>query len=165
MDLTSIFSGGAAKLIDSVGNTIDKLFTSDEEREQAKAVMVKLKGELELQGKQLDAEYEERFAKLLNDRIAQQEGTASDLKTIPFLGPIMLFLRGAQRPIWGFGVLYMDFMIFSGAWILKVNENGSGMQENAFWVINFLVLGFLFGERAIKNVLPLVNQFLANKNK
>jgi hypothetical protein len=165
MDLSSIFSGGASKLIDSVGNTINKLFTSDEEREQAKTIMVKLKGELELQGKQLDAEYEERFAKLLNERIAQHEGTASDLKIIPFLGPLMLFLRGAQRPIWGFGVLYMDFMIFSGAWTLKVNEAGGGMQENAFWVINFLVLGFLFGERAIKNVLPLVNQFLANRSK
>jgi uncharacterized membrane protein (DUF106 family) len=33
---TSIFSSGASKLVDSVGNAIDKLVTSDEEREQLK---------------------------------------------------------------------------------------------------------------------------------
>ena len=26
--------------------------------------------------------------------------------------------------------------------------------QSAFWVINFLVLGFLFGERAMRNVMP-----------
>lgn len=38
---TDLFSGGVAEVIDSVGNTIDKLVTSDEEREQLKLAMEK----------------------------------------------------------------------------------------------------------------------------
>ena len=30
--------------------------------------------------------------------------------------------------------------------------------QSVFWVINFLVLGFLFGERAMRNILPLLQQ-------
>ncbi|MEQ8548755.1 MAG: hypothetical protein RIC03_12635 [Cyclobacteriaceae bacterium] len=91
-----------------------------------------------------------------NDRIKQMEGTASDLQQFGWLGKIVVFLRGAQRPMWGFAVMYMDFMIFSNRWQLV---DGS-QKENAFWIINFLVLGFLFGERAIKNIIPLVSTYL-----
>lgn len=93
--------------------------------------------------------------KNLNERIAQYEGTASDLKAIPIVGSFMLFLRGAQRPIWGFGVLWIDFQVYSGVWVLK-----DAVVQNSFYVVNFLVLGFLFGERAVANILPLITQFL-----
>lgn len=96
--------------------------------------------------------------KNVTDRIAQLEGTATDLKGIPVLGPIMLFLRGAQRPVWGFATIYLDYCVFSGSWQLT-----DPVIINCFYVLNFLVLGFLFGERAIMNVLPLVTQLLAAK--
>lgn len=95
--------------------------------------------------------------RVLNERIAALEGTASDLKALPFVGRLVIFLRGAQRPVWGFGTLYMDYMVFSKRWALTPES----YEEIAFWTINVLVLGFLFGERAIKNVLPMVNAFLA----
>ena len=38
--LTNIFSSGASKLVDSLGNSIDKLVTSDEERLQLKNELV-----------------------------------------------------------------------------------------------------------------------------
>jgi len=38
---SDLFSGSVANVIDSVGNTIDKLVTSDEEREQLKLAMEK----------------------------------------------------------------------------------------------------------------------------
>lgn len=95
----------------------------------------------------------------LNERIAVYEGTAADLRTIPILGPIMMFLRGAFRPVMAYAVLYMDVMIYSAHWKL---ESGSQV-ETSFNVINFLVLGFFFGERAVQNILPLVTQFLATK--
>ncbi len=37
--LTDLFSNGAASLVDSIGSTIDKLVTSDEERDQLKIQM------------------------------------------------------------------------------------------------------------------------------
>jgi len=93
----------------------------------------------------------------LNKRIAEQEGTASDLKTIPILGPIVIFLRGLQRPVWGFATLYMDNKWFFGS------GNYTEKQETAMIVINILVLGFLFGERTIKNLQPLIIQVFGKK--
>ncbi|PLT26696.1 hypothetical protein [Pseudoalteromonas sp. MelDa3] len=93
-----------------------------------------------------------------NRRIAELEGTAKDLKSIPVLGPLMLFLRGCQRPVWGYSTLYIDFNVFSGAWTGLTDT-----QESALWIINFLVLAFLFGERAMKNVTPLIERIIKTK--
>jgi len=88
--------------------------------------------------------------KQLDQRIAEQEGTAKDLKAIPFLGPIILFLRGLQRPAWGYATMIMDFK-----WFFELHSF-TEQQQTAMIVINFLVLGFLFGERTIKNLEPLL---------
>lgn len=93
----------------------------------------------------------------LTERIAMTEGSAQDLRAIPVVGPIVLFLRGLQRPIWGYATLYGDAMWFMGDW--QLNQQ----QESALWVINFLVLGFLFGERAIQNVAPLIGEIMAKR--
>ena len=97
----------------------------------------------------------------LDKRIAEQEGTAKDLLAMPVLGRLVLFLRGLQRPVWGFSVLVMDFKWFFG-------DEGSAFdeqQQTALIVINTLVLGFLFGERAIKNLEPLITKVFAGGNK
>lgn len=91
----------------------------------------------------------------LDKRIAEQEGTAADLKSIPILGTLVLFLRGLQRPLWGFGTMYMDNRWFFGTGIF------TEQQETAMIVINILVLGFLFGERTIKNLEPLIVKVFA----
>ena len=90
---------------------------------------------------------------VFNSKIKDMEGTASDLKTIPVIGAMVIFLRGLQRPVWGFATLYLDFKSFSGDWTLTEK------QDIALIVINLLVLGFLFGERALKNVMPLINAY------
>ncbi|CAH0533554.1 hypothetical protein VST7929_01424 [Vibrio stylophorae] len=93
-------------------------------------------------------------------RLVALEGTASDLKHFGVLGQLTVFLRGLQRPLWGFFVLYLDYQVFiQGRWpALAVSaESELGLDiQSAFWMINFLVLGFLFGERAMRNVLPLL---------
>ena len=88
----------------------------------------------------------------LTERIATLEGTASDLRAIPYVGPLVLFLRGLQRPLWGYATIYGNGMWFTGLWVL------SERQESAMLAINFLVLGFLFGERAVQNIAPLILQ-------
>ncbi len=87
----------------------------------------------------------------LDKRIAEQEGTAKDLLALPIIGRVMLFFRGIQRPVWGFGTLYIDYR-----WFFDASANFSEQQELALTVINLLVLGFLFGERAVKNLEPLI---------
>jgi len=97
----------------------------------------------------------EDSAKQIDRRISEQEGTASDLKSVPYFGAIILFLRGLQRPVWGFATLYMD-----NKWFFKAGEF-TEQQQTAMIVINVLVLGFLFGERAIKNLEPLLIKVFA----
>ena len=110
--------------------------------------------EIELtKARQIDmaiAEAEQR----ITERIALTEGSAQDLRAIPIVGPIVLFLRGLQRPVWGYATLYGDALWFMGQW--QLNDQ----QESALWVINFLVLGFLFGERAVQNVAPLIAEIM-----
>ncbi|MGY8897787.1 MAG: hypothetical protein ACKVI8_07115 [Paraglaciecola sp.] len=94
-----------------------------------------------------------------DDRVKQLEGTASDLARFGWLGSIIMFLRGCQRPVWGYLTLYMDLCWFSGKWGAL-----SSQQESAFWIVNLLVLGFLFGERAIKNLMPLITEFMKQRS-
>lgn len=90
-----------------------------------------------------------------NQRIKDMEGTANDLKSIPYIGAIVIFLRGLQRPLWGFFTFYADWKIFASEWTLPDER-----LYTLLLVINILILAFLFGERAIKNVMPLISQYL-----
>lgn len=101
------------------------------------------------------------LAENLNQRIAAYEGTASDLRGVPYIGPLLLLARGAQRPIWGYAVIWLDYKVYSGAWVISDQPE----LQAAFYVINFLVLGFLFGERALVNLLPVLESLLANVRK
>lgn len=99
----------------------------------------------------------ESSATKIDERIAKQEGTAQDLLNMPILGKCILFARGAQRPVWGFATLAMDFMWFFGDYPHEFNEQ----QQTTLIIINSLVLGFLFGERAVLNLTPLITKLLA----
>jgi len=88
----------------------------------------------------------------IDKRIAEQEGTASDLNALGWIGRPIVFLRGVQRPAWGFATLWLDYK-----WIFSSNEF-SQEQGLAMIIINVLVLGFLFGERAVLNLQPLIEK-------
>lgn len=153
-DLTSFVSGGLFGEIKDVAKT----WWPPEMSEQDKA-------DREFQLQQfLDAK-QQRLENLLGQastqldkRIAEQEGTAKDLKTIPVLGHLIIFLRGVQRPLWGYATLYMDYR-----WFFEVH-NFTEQQQTAMIVINLLVLGFLFGERTIKNLEPLIIKVFGKEN-
>ena len=94
--------------------------------------------------------------RVFDARLSDLEGTAKDLQQFGVLGKLVVFLRGLQRPLWGFIVVYLDLMVFSGGWQLS-DQGANGLDlMSAFWVINVLVLGFLFGERAVRNVMPVI---------
>lgn len=104
----------------------------------------------------LDMAMQER--EQFNKRIHSHEGTAKELQQFGVVGKVIVFLRGCQRPFWGYGTLYIDFMWFSGQW-----KGMTEQQESALWVVNLLVLGFLFGERAVKNVAPAIGEMFKIK--
>lgn len=158
--IANFLTGGlGSKIVDTVvGQFPNKL--SEEEKIKLELAVTKVNGEIQAGLFKIAKDQDQEF----NKRLREMEGTAKDLEGFGWLGKVVVFLRASQRPVWGFGVLYMDFMVFSGRWALTdfVNLAGGGgvnlgeNLESAFWVINFLVLGFLFGERAMKNVLPLL---------
>jgi len=146
-------AGGS--LVGSVVDTIKDYFPpsmSEQEKAQMELGITKAMQKNELAMLKATTHMEAEF----NQRIKDMEGTASDLQSLPVIGRAVIFLRGLQRPTWGFGVLYIDFCVFSGQWVLAADSK----LESAFWVINLLVLGFLFGERSIKNLSPLIERML-----
>jgi hypothetical protein len=152
-----IFSSISAILSDTpigkvVDRAVDSIFPdklSEGERLQLQMEIQKAEHAQMLEVQKAAAEVEAEF----NDRIKSMEGTAGDLKAVPIVGPIVLFLRGLQRPTLGFATLWIDFQWFSSGF-----KDMSDRQEATMLTINILVLGFLFGERAIKNVMPFVAQ-------
>jgi hypothetical protein len=155
--LADIVNVGTSGLAGQVVGAIEKYFPPEMTMEQKLNIQIQL-NTIEVQRQTAANAAQQEAEKDLNDRIAMYEGTASDLKSLPLLGNVMLFLRGAQRPVWGFACLYLDYGVFSGLWKLT-----DPMVSNAFWVVNFLVLGFLFGERAVMNVMPFITNMIAAK--
>lgn len=147
--IASMFSGGLA---DTVMNGIKAYFPPDMSEEQKAAInleiqKIEMQKQMQLNAAIADAE------KSINERISQHEGTAKDLMSLPVVGRIIIFARGCQRPAWGFATMFGDYYWMSGKWGVLTET-----QESALFAINMLVLGFLFGERAVKNVAPFIQQ-------
>lgn len=106
-----------------------------------------------------DADADNEADKLLTERMSAMEGTASDLKAVPVAGPLMLFLRGSQRIVIGYGTAWMDWDWLSGGIIL------GDMQQRLLFTASLLVFVVLFGERAVKNIAPLVISLLGQQKR
>lgn len=63
MNLTSLFTSGIDTVIDSVGNALDKLFTSDEERNKAKIEIMRIRQNSYIQAMKNAKEFEENITK------------------------------------------------------------------------------------------------------
>jgi hypothetical protein len=152
--LDSLANAATGGLATQVIGAVEKYFPPDMTPEQ-KANIELAAQNMELQRTKQFTDAQNDAEKALNERIAMYEGSASDLKSVPYLGALMLLLRGMQRPVWGFATLWINLQVFSGAWKLT-----DPIISNSFWVVNFLVLGFLFGERAVTNVMPFITNMI-----
>lgn len=148
--LTKIASLATGGLADSIFNVVKTYFPPDMPPEKKAEAQIAIE-RLAMEREKLANDAARDAEQAVNDRLRIYEGTAAELTTIPVLGPIMVFLRGAQRPIIGYATIWLDYNVFAGTWRLE-----PGAQENCFWVINVLVLGFLFGERALRNLAPVI---------
>lgn len=157
--VVDFLSGGlGGKIVDAVKDYFPPSM-SDKEKTQLSLAIQQAARDHEIRLLEFASRETEEF----NNRVRDLEGTAADLNSAGFPGKIVMFLRGALRPIWGYIVIYMDYMVFSGKWKLsQLAQPSSGITamdlQSAFWIINFLVLGFLFGERAMRNVMPFFQQ-------
>lgn len=150
--IKSLVSGG---LLKEAGDLVGKFVTTKEDKVKLDMALKEVEHKFEVEATKLAFEADKEF----NQRIKDLEGTAGDLQKSGWLGKIIIFLRGAQRPIWGYSVMFLDFKVFSGTWDLSDKQ----ALDSCFWMINILVLGFLFGERAIKNVMPIIKNYIGKK--
>jgi hypothetical protein len=146
--VTDFFAGGTIGAISDVAEKWFPPSMSEAEKSTLKLKIQEAEAAKEIELRKLANEADQNF----NDRIKTMEGTASDLLAVPIVGRIIIFARGAQRPVWGFSTLWLDYKVFSSAWDISEDPQ----LISAFYVINILVLGFLFGERAIKNIMPII---------
>lgn len=153
--ILEVATGGLAKEVSGLVQAYFPPDMSPEKKAELQVAIERLAMEREKNANDAARDAEES----INERVKVYEGTAQDVLAIPYLGPVMVFLRGGQRIAIGYATIYLDFMVFSGSW--KID---GGTLESCFWIINFLVLGFLFGERALKNVGPLLAQIMQAKN-
>jgi hypothetical protein len=150
-----MFDGGISDVIKGGIDLIDKYIPSEAEKVELHQRMWGLQQEAKTRAQQIANEADREF----NQRIKDLEGTAGDLKGVPILGPLVLFARGSQRPIWGFATIWFDYQwFFTGVQFTE-------QQQTALLVINVLVLTFLFGERALKNLMPLIERVFLAKGK
>ena len=87
--LTSLFSDGAAKLVDSVGDGLDNLFTSDEERLKLKNELEKAMNVFKTDMESKSLEYEKEITKRWE---SDSEHTITRLvRPVSFVAVLMLF--------------------------------------------------------------------------
>lgn len=149
--ITNFIGGGLFK---ELKETFMAYLPPDLSPEQKAQIELKMQDSLNEKQRAADIALSEA-ASQLDKRISDQEGTASDLKTIPILGTLVIFLRGCQRPVWGYATLWLDTQWFFGTYTLTDKQN------LALVLINVLVLGFLFGERTVLNLQPLIEKVFA----
>lgn len=180
------FLGGGIgnKIVDTVaGQFPEKL--SEAEKERLKNVIIEATRKHEFEMLQLVQE--EQI--MITERVKELEGSAEEIVQHGFAGKIIFFLRGIQRPIWSFAVMWLDLMVFSGKWKIQLQYgvegraiacpmpkdtgsiladfvNGANSPEQIwlmFWILNFAVLGFLFGDVFISLVPKITGLFRRRK--
>lgn len=156
-------NGIAGKIIDTVKDYFPPDMTEQDKVNLELTITTAVhKQEMEILEKAHEEEVE------FNKRTVTMEGTAQDLIQAGFLGKIALFFRGFQRILWSYGIFIFDVFWVTGKinfqnTISVTDPNNSGsiiLVPNpiiAFIVtVNVLVLAFLFGERALKNLTPMI---------
>jgi hypothetical protein len=155
--LKELLTGGAGGLIEKGLDFVNKRWPPDMSEEQRTQMEIVVKDMLHQQNMDLMRAAAED-EKLFNERTIALEGTAKDLAALPWVGSVVIFLRGAFRPLFAYFTLYADYVY------LIEGMSWTERQETLLLAINLLVLVFFFGERAMKNVMPLIVKVFAAKN-
>lgn len=145
---------------DFVGNAmefVNKRWPADMSEQQKAQMQMVLEDMLHRQKMEF-AEAARQDENAFNERTIAMEGTAKDLQVIPYVGALVIFLRGAFRPLFAYMTGYLDWVY------LTQGMSWTERQETLLLAINLLVLVFFFGERAMKNVMPLILNVFTEKS-
>jgi len=165
--LTGMFTGEGGGVAGKLIDTVNDYFPPDMSEEEKANLQLAITNTIHHQEMDILSKAHEEEVEF-NKRTVALEGTAQDLIQAGWLGKIALFFRGFQRILWSYGIFVFDVFWVMGKLSFPLTmamtdpENTERMITVpnpiiAFIVtVNFLVLAFLFGERALKNLQPLI---------
>lgn len=134
--LSNIFSGSIGTVIDSVGNAIDKLVTSDSEKLQLHNELAKIQIEAKLKEQELELKYEEEISKRHQSDMASDNWLSKSIRPLT-----LIFIL----------VMYSLLSISSG---FKFEVTESYVELLGQW--GMLIMSFYFGGRTVEKVSQIV---------
>lgn len=134
--LTDFFTDGISKVVDSVGNAIDNLVTSDEEKLALKNELEKIKIEAQNKKDELDLKYEEQLTQ------RQQNDMQSDSWLSKNIRPLTLI----------FILVMYSLLSISSGFDFEVTE--SYVKLLGEW--GMLIMSFYFGGRTFEKISSII---------
>lgn len=133
---SNIFSGSIGTVINSVGNAIDKLVTSDSEKLQLHNELAKIQIEAKLKEQELELKYEEEISKRHQSDMASDNWLSKSIRPLT-----LIFIL----------VMYSLLSISSG---FKFEVTESYVELLGQW--GMLIMSFYFGGRTVEKVSQIV---------
>lgn len=134
--LSDIFTGSVDKIVDSVGNAIDNLVTSDEEKLSLKNELAKIQIEAQNKKDELDLQYEKEITSRHNADMTSDSWLSKNIRPLT-----LIFIL----------VMYSLLSISSG-FQFEVTE--SYVKLLGEW--GMLIMSFYFGGRSLEKITSLV---------
>ena len=133
--LSDMFSSSVSNVVDSVGNAIDKLVTSDEEKLALKNELVKIQLEADSKNKELDLQFDKELT----------QRQANDMNSDSWLSKNI-------RPLTLIFILVMySLLSISSGFEFKVTQSYIELLGN--W--GMLIMSFYFGSRGMEKIAQL----------
>lgn len=127
---TNLFSSGVDKIVDSVADGMDNLFTSDEERLKMQNMLAKIKAEARHKDKEIEIQYEAEITKRNADD--QKSGN---------------FLTKSARPIFLYWLMFIiSTMVFGGLYGIVIDEGYVELVK----VLAVASVTFFFGSKGME---------------
>ena len=130
--LADMFSDGVSKVVDSVGNAIDNLVTSDEEKLALKNELAKINIEAQNKKDELDLKYEEQLTQRQSNDMSSDSWLSKNIRPLT-----LIFIL----------VMYSLLSIGSG---FNFTVTESYVQLLGQW--GMLIMSFYFGGRTLEKL-------------
>ena len=141
--LSTLFSGGVSKVIDSLGSAIDKLVTSDEEKKKLTVILQKEMNEFRTTQLEAVSNYDKEITKRHNHDMHSDSWLSKNIRPLTLAFMSIATMGLAYSSIF---VLDKEDVVLVEPWI------------TLFTVLMVTIYGFYFGGRSLEKAIPSIKQ-------
>jgi len=139
--LTNLFSSGVEKVIDSVGNAIDKNVTNDEERQQLTNALIEIQETAKLEQEKLALNFEQEYTKRQALDMQSDDMLSKRIRPMTL---IYLLIVVSVLALTDGNIKYDDY-------VYKINSE----YVELFKSLLLMVFAFYFGSRGVEKVAKI----------